>query len=267
MAKEKLDEIRMITHFGSDNEVKSYELKYNGQEYLYFNRMDLLAGFMAHVGLQEADCMGNGTILTMLFQAMLGKEWEQNLTAMKNRISQMESNVRGTLVHLEQVARDGDRLEPRINELGEEIKTLQESIKQQKEENRKALMDVRETSKTTKDTALDFKRESKTLKDCIAKIEKGVDDVKEMKEMANKHLKTVELYERRLGNIIPKQPATKKETKKDKGKKEDKPSKSGSTTKKGGRNKAADAAVAEVANEQHLAEMEEKLKKHWEGWE
>ena len=55
-------------------------------------------------------------------------------------------------------------------------------------------------------------------------LAKGVDDVKEMKEMADKHLKTVELYERRLGNIIPKQPATKKETKKDKVKKGDEPS-------------------------------------------
>jgi hypothetical protein len=108
------------------------------------------------------------------------------------------------------------------------------------------------------------------LKDCIDKIKKGVDDVKEMKEMADKHLKTVELYERRLGNIIPEQPATKKKTIKDKGKKGDEPSKSGKTTKKrGGRNKAADDAVAEVAKEQHLEEMEEKLKEHWDkkGWD
>jgi hypothetical protein len=160
-------------------------------------------------------------------------------------------------------------MEPRINELNEAIKKLQEDLDKQKAENRKALMDVRETSSTAKTTALDFKRESKTLKDCIAKIKKGVDDVKEMKEMADKHLKTVELYERRLGNIIPEQPA--KETKKDKGKKEDKPSKSKKTTTKsaGGRNKEADAAVAKIAEEQHMAEMEEKLKEHWDkkGWD
>jgi len=42
------------------------------------------------------------------------------------------------------------------------------------------------------------------------------------------------------------------------------------TNRKGGRNKEADAAVAKIAEEQqHLEEMEEKLKEHWDkkGWE
>ena len=262
MAKSNLQNVSVSTL------TNGYSLKVDGQEYMYFNTMDLLAGFMVHIGLQEADYMDKGNILTMLFQTMIGQEWEKNITAMRNRIKDMEEKLNKTLSHLEQTANTGDRMEPRINELDELIKKLQEDIDKQKAENRKALMDVRETSSTAKTTALDFKRESKTLKDCIDKIKKGVDDVKEMKEMADKHLKTIELYERRLGNIIPEQPA--KETKKDKGKKGDEPSKSGKTTKKrGGRNKEADAAVAEVSKEQHLEEMEEKLKEHWDkkGWD
>lgn len=262
MAKSNLQKVSVSTL------PNGYSLKVDGHEYMYFNMMDLLAGFMVHIGLQDTDYMDKGNILTMLFQAMIGQEWEKNITAMRSRIKDMEEKLNKTLSHLEQTANTGDRMEPRINELNEAIKKLQDDIDKQKAENRKALMDVRETSSTAKTTALDFKRESKTLKDCIAKINKGVDDVKEMKEMADRHLKTVELYERRLGNIIPEQPA--KETKKDKGKKGDEPSKSGKTTKKrGGRNKEADAAVAEVAKEQHLEEMEEKLKEHWEkkGWE
>lgn len=264
MAKSNLQKVSVSTL------PNGYSLKVDGHEYMYFNMMDLLAGFMVHIGLQEADYMDKGNILTMLFQTMIGQEWEKNITAMRNRIKDMEERLNKTLSHLEATANTGDRMEPRINELNDAIKKLQDDIDKQKAENRKALMDVRETSSTAKTTALDFKRESKTLKECIDKIKKGIDDVKEMKEMADKHLKTVELYERRLGNIIPEQPATKKETKKDKGKKGDEPSKSGKTTKKsGGRNKEADAAVAEVAKEQHLEEMEEKLKEHWDkkGWD
>ena len=262
MAKSNLQKVSVSTL------PNGYSLKVDGHEYMYFNMMDLLAGFMVHIGLQDTDYMDKGNILTMLFQTMIGQEWEKNITAMRNRIKDMEEKLNKTLSHLEQTANTGDRMEPRINELNEAIKKLQDDIDKQKAENRKALMDVRETSSTAKTTALDFKRESKTLKECIDKIKKGIDDVKEMKEMADKHLKTVELYERRLGNIIPEQPA--KETKKDKGKKGDEPSKSGKTTKKrGGRNKEADAAVAEVAKEQHLEEMEEKLKEHWDkkGWD
>lgn len=265
MAKSNLQKVSVSTL------PNGYSLKVGEKEYMYFNMMDLLAGFMVHIGLQDTDYMDKGNILTMLFQTMIGQEWEKNITAMRSRIKDMEEKLNKTLSHLEQTANTGDRMEPRINELNEAIKKLQDDIDKQKAENRKALMDVRETSSTAKTTALDFKRESKTLKDCIAKINKGVDDVKEMKEMADKHLKTVELYERRLGNIIPEQPATKKETKKDKGKKEDKPSKSKKTTTKsaGGRNKEADAAVAKIAEEQHMAEMEEKLKEHWDkkGWD
>jgi hypothetical protein len=62
-----------------------------------------------------------------------------------------------------------------------------------------------------------------------------------MKEQADKHLKTVELLERRLNNIIP-------EPEKKKG---------------GGRSKKADTAVAKIAEEQRMEEMEAKLKEHW----
>ena len=265
MAKSNLQKVSVSTL------PNGYSLKVDGQEYMYFNMMDLLAGFMVHIGLQETDYMDKGNILTMLFQTMIGQEWEKNITAMHNRIKEMEEKLNKTLSHLEQTAATGDRMEPRINELNEAVKKLQEDIDKQKAENRKALMDVRETSQTAKTTALDFKRESKTLKDCIVKIEKGVDDVKQMKEMADKHMKTVELYERMLENVLPddkkKKPSLKEKYAK---RTEAELSKSGKTTKKrGGRNKEADAAVAEVAKEQHLEEMEEKLKEHWDkkGWE
>ena len=278
MAKSNLQKVSVSTL------PNGYSLKVDGQEYMYFNMMDLLAGFMVHIGLQEADYMDKGNILTMLFQTMLGQEWEKNITAMRNRIKDMEEKLNKTLSHLEQTANTGDRLEPRIEELNEAVKKLQEEIDKQKAENRKALMDVRETAKTAKDTAAEFKKESKTLKDCIVKIEKGVDDVKQMKEMADKHMKTVELYERMLENVLPddkkKKPSSKekyaKRTEAELSKSDDKPDgepagmvDKKTTKKRGGRNKEADAAVAEVAKEQHLEEMEEKLKEHWDkkGWD
>ena len=197
MEKSKLPKISVSTL------PNGYSLKIDGQDYLYFNMMELLAGFMVHVGLQDTDYMDKGNILTMLFQTMIGQEWEKNITSMRSRIKDMEDNLGRTIAHLEQTAKVGDRLEPRINELNETIRSLNENIEKQKAENRKALMDVRETSQTAKSTSAEFKKETKTMKECISKINKASDDIKKMKEQADKHLRTIELLERRLNNIIP----------------------------------------------------------------
>lgn len=269
MAKNNLERITLSTL------PNGYQLKMGGKEFMYFNMMELLAGLMIHIGMQNPDYMDKGNILSMLFQVMIGHEWEENINSMRNRIRDMEDKLTKTISHLELVASTGDRIEPRINEITEAIRTLSDNLEMQKAENRKSLMDVRESSKTAKDTAKEFKEQSKELKKNVDAVNKCAKDIKEMREMAEKHLKTVELLEDRMGNIVPEKPASTKNANKEtngkpsKSKKE--PSKSKKTTTKsaGGRNKEADAAVEKIAEEQHMAEMEEKLKEHWDkkGWE
>lgn len=235
---------------------------------MYFNMMELLAGLMIHIGMQNPDYMDKGNILSMLFQVMIGHEWEENINSLRNRIRDMEDKLTKTISHLEQVASTGDRMEPRINEINDAIRKLSDNLEMQKAENRKALMDVRESAKTAKDTAKEFNEQSKELKKNVDAFNKCSKDIKEMREMAEKHLKTVELLEDRMGNIVPEKPETPK-TKPSKSKKEPSKSKKTTTKSSGGRNKEADAAVEKIAEEQHMAEMEEKLKEHWDknGWD
>ena len=259
MAKNNLERITLSTL------PNGYQLKMGGKEYMYFNMMELLAGLMIHIGMQNPDYMDKGNILSMLFQVMIGREWEENVNSLRNRIRDMEDKLTKTISHLEQVASTGDRMEPRINEITEAIRTLSDNLEMQKAENRKALMDVRESAKTAKDTAKDFNEQSKELKKNVDAVNKCAKDIKEMREMAEKHLKTVELLENRMGNIVPETPKTKPS----KSKKEPSKSKKTATKSAGGRNKEADAAVAKIAEEQHMAEIEEKLKEHWDkkGWD
>lgn len=259
MAKNNLERITLSTL------PNGYQLKMGGKEYMYFNMMELLAGLMIHIGMQNPDYMDKGNILSMLFQVMIGREWEENVNSLRNRIRDMEDKLTKTISHLEQVASTGDRMEPRINEITEAIRTLSDNLEMQKAENRKALMDVRESAKTAKDTAKDFNEQSKELKKNVDAVNKCAKDIKEMREMAEKHLKTVELLENRMGNIVPETPKTKPS----KSKKEPSKSKKTATKSAGGRNKEADVAVAKIAEEQHMAEMEEKLKEHWDkkGWD
>ena len=175
-----------------------YSLTVGTQEYMYYNPMDLLAGFMVHVGLQQTEYMEKGNILTMLFQILVGEQWEENVNAMYGRINDMDSRLTFTLNRLEKTSKIGDKLEPRVNEIDETISTLTESITKQKEENRKTLMDVRESVQTVKDAKSEYKKESAAYKENFKLFSASIKDVRAMREEAEKHLKTIELLERRL---------------------------------------------------------------------
>ena len=179
-----------------------YCLKIDNQEYMYFNVMELLAGFMCHIGLQKTDYMDKGDILTMLFQTMVGHEWEHTITSLNSRVQDLEDRLGRTINHLEETAKTGDRMEPRINDLNEAIKSLYENLDKQKKENRQSLMDVRESSQTAKETAAEFKKQSKELKANIATIDKYANNVSKICKDAEVHTKTVEILERRLENIF-----------------------------------------------------------------
>lgn len=192
MAKEKL--ININVH----NLPNGYSLTVGSQEYMYYNPMDLLAGFMVHVGLQETQYMEKGNILTMLFQLLVGEQWEDNINAMYGRINDMDSRLTSTLSRLEKTAKFGDKLEPRVNEIDETISTLTEGIAQQKDINRKTLMDVRESVQIVKDATSEYKKESAAYKENFKLFSSSIKDVRAMREEAEKHLKTIELLERRL---------------------------------------------------------------------
>lgn len=199
MANEKKEKKQKISVSTLPN---GYALKVDGQEYMYFNQMDLLAGFMVHVGLQEADYMENGSILTMLFQTMIGREWEENVSALKAQIRETEEKVASTLQHLEQTAKTGNRLEPRINEISEAISSLSDSMTKQKEVNKKTLFDVRESTQLANETSRAMKTERKAAQEQLAEIKKNQVSIRKTKQLVEEHLETVLMLEQRLRNLI-----------------------------------------------------------------
>jgi hypothetical protein len=192
MAKEKLIKINVR------NLPNGYALTVGSQEYMYYNQMDLLAGFMVHVGLQQTEYMEKGNILTMLFQLLVGEQWEDNINAMYGKINDMDSRLTGTLNRLEKTAKIGDKLEPRVNAMDETISSLEDNIAKQKEENRKTLMDVRESVQIVKDAKSEYKKESAAYKENFKLLSSSIKDVRAMREEAEKHLKTIKLLEQRL---------------------------------------------------------------------
>ena len=175
-----------------------YSLTVGTQEYMYYNPMDLLAGFMVHVGLQQTEYMEKGNILTMLFQILVGEQWEDNVNAMYGKINDMDSRLTFTLNRLEKTAKIGDKLEPRVNEIDETISTLTESITKQKDINHKTLMDIRESVQIVKVAKAEYKKESAAYKENFKLFSSSIKDVRAMREEAEKHLKTIKLLEHRL---------------------------------------------------------------------
>ena len=64
-----------------------YALTVNGEEFMYFNPVTLLAGFMARVGLGKTGEMEKGSILNILMSAMLGSAFSDSVETLKQRVS------------------------------------------------------------------------------------------------------------------------------------------------------------------------------------
>lgn len=78
-----------------------YGLTVNGNEFMYFNEVDLLAGFMAHVGLGETQNMERGTILSSLMSAMLGDAYANCVSLLKQRVGLLTSQINGSIERMD----------------------------------------------------------------------------------------------------------------------------------------------------------------------
>ena len=75
-----------------------YTLTVDESEFMYFNEVDLLAGFMAHVGLSETGYMDKGAILNTLFSAMMGSAYADSVTTLKQRVGLLSSQYDITIL-------------------------------------------------------------------------------------------------------------------------------------------------------------------------
>ena len=227
-----------------------YALTVNGEEFMYFNELDLLAGFNAHVGLADTSVMDKGTILNTLFSMMMGSTYNDAVTSLKNRVGLLSSQYQATIDRMDKACEYVASAEKMVNNM------------------QRRMDDMNSQLKGVEVTNSHFKKKTEELLNKVKNIETRADYVTQefadLEKAANEKSKEGKQPDPKSGENKP----NKKEIK---SKKEDEPSKSDNPEKKrtGRRNKEADAAVAEVAEKQSLEEMEEKLKKHWDkrGWE
>lgn len=123
------DELGLITHWGSDGKVKTYELHVGGGEFIYYNKVDLLAGFLAHVGMSETSPMDKGTILSGLFSAMMGDAYADAVTTLKQRVGLLTSQYNTTIERMDDAINYVTQAEKQIDGLKSRIKSTEDALK------------------------------------------------------------------------------------------------------------------------------------------
>ena len=212
-----------------------YSLDVDGTGYMYYNEIDLIAGFMAHVGLSETNYMDRGSILSALMSAMIGDAYSDAVTTLKQRVGLLTTQYTTTIERMDKAIDYVTQAEKQIESMLGRVKALEEQIK------------------GTEQIHIDNKKIVEDTKVKLASIEKKADKV--MDSLANSA--TIMRAMEEANDAIQK--------KVDEGQKE--PDKSGDADGKfaepaadnkrkgkGGRNKAADAKI--------VKEIEKKAKEN-----
>jgi archaellum component FlaC len=131
MAKKNLAKIKVSTL------PNGYALTVEDQEYMYFNEIDLLAGFMGHVGMREVDYADRGTILSSLMSAMLGDTFTEAVATLKQRVSLLSGKYETTMAKMDDAVAYVNNAQNQIERLEKDIKNLQDGFKAALNDNNK----------------------------------------------------------------------------------------------------------------------------------
>lgn len=106
-----------------------YTLSVDGNEFMYYNEIDLLAGFLAHVGIGETTPMEKGTILSSLFSAMLGGAYADAVTTLKQRVALLTSQYTTTIDRMDKAIDYVTQAENQIEGMMNRVKAMENAIK------------------------------------------------------------------------------------------------------------------------------------------
>lgn len=212
-----------------------YSLDVDGTGYMYYNEIDLIAGFMARVGLSETNYMDRGSILSALMSAMIGDAYSDAVTTLKQRVGLLTTQYTTTIERMDKAIDYVTHAEKQIDSMLGRVKALEEQIM------------------STEQIHIDNKKIVEDTKLKLASIEKKADKV--MDSLANSAT-IMRAMEEANDAIQKKVNEGQKEPDKsgDADGKSAEPAADNKRKGKGGRNKAADAKI--------VKEIEKKAKEN-----
>jgi cysteinyl-tRNA synthetase len=106
-----------------------YSLDVDGTGYMYYNEIDLIGGFMAHVGLSDTNYMDRGSILSALMNAMIGDAYSDAVTTLKQRVGLLTTQYTTTIERMDKAIDYVTQAEKQIDSMLGRVKALEEQIK------------------------------------------------------------------------------------------------------------------------------------------
>ena len=127
MAKKVFKKIVVMTH------PNGYSLNIEGEEFMYFNELDLLLGFLSHVGTGKTDDMEKSDLINALFNMMLGQKYTQDVDKLKMTVNRLEARYTDVTAkmqrELEKVKEANERHE-KLTKRTEELTKLVDEMQQ-----------------------------------------------------------------------------------------------------------------------------------------
>ena len=269
-----------------------YAFTYEGEEFMCFSPMMLVAEVMARVGGANSDEMDKGSLLHCLFEVMLGQQYAKDVDKLKATVTRLENLYATRIAKLDKQIAILDEAIAKHETMKKQIETTTELANKMSEAYKEAYKPYDEYNRRIMKLENDTMKMEAHFKSATAQASTLLKEIELTLRSSQKDERLISAKAAQLVNRLEHRLKTDKnefneeeqpagdaagtvEQSADEG--GDKPDKSGrkkpgpkhkvkhsaavTTRGKGARNKAADAQV--------LAEMESQLEEHWEkkGWE
>lgn len=154
-----------------------YSLTIDTSSFLYFNELDLLAGFMAHLGTEDSKPMERGSLLSTIFSLMIGEEYTKSVENLKTKVDMLTKQSDDAMKQLSlklkkanEILTEFDSIKQSLSELTEENKATKKLFDDAKKDNEKILGDIANNK-----TIIKAQQEIvKTLNNTLADIENRI---------------------------------------------------------------------------------------------
>ena len=127
MAKKVFKKIVVMTH------PNGYSLNIEGEEFMYYNELDLLLGFLSRVGTGNTNDMEKGDLINALFNVMLGQKYTQDVDKLKMTVKKLEARYTDVTSKLQrelEKVKEANERHDKLTKRTEELTKLVDEMKQ-----------------------------------------------------------------------------------------------------------------------------------------